>query len=79
MERQNVNMLTNMHHPPAEGNFCNEHGNDLKPAIVQGCNRHMGHADKSDHIMKHLLHQQMDVEVYKKSYFFPSPGPFNTE
>jgi hypothetical protein len=48
MERQNVNMLTNMHYPLAEGNFCNEHGNNLKPTTVQYCNRRMGHVNKSD-------------------------------
>jgi len=30
-----VNILTNIHHPPAEGNFCDDHGNALKPAIIQ--------------------------------------------
>jgi hypothetical protein len=49
-DKQNINMLTNMHHPPAEGNFCDEHGNTLKAAIIQGYNRHMGHVDKTDHI-----------------------------
>jgi hypothetical protein len=29
MERQNVNMLTNMLSPPAEGNFYDEHGKSL--------------------------------------------------
>jgi hypothetical protein len=27
-------MLTNMHNPPAEGNFCDDHGNAIKPEIV---------------------------------------------
>jgi hypothetical protein len=26
-DKRNVNMLTNMHRPPAEGNFCNEREN----------------------------------------------------
>jgi hypothetical protein len=34
MERQNSNIL-NMHCPPAEGTFCDEYGNSLKPATVQ--------------------------------------------
>jgi hypothetical protein len=33
--KRNVTMLTNMHRSPAEGNFYDEHGNALKPAIVQ--------------------------------------------
>jgi hypothetical protein len=50
MERQNetINMLTNMHHLPAEGNSCDKHGNALKTATVQDCNRHTKYADKSD-------------------------------
>jgi hypothetical protein len=47
-DKLNVNMLTNMHRSPAEGNFCDEHGNALKPAIVQNYNRHMGYVGKSD-------------------------------
>jgi hypothetical protein len=42
MERQNVNMLTDMHCPAAEGNFCDEYENALKPATVQDYNKHMG-------------------------------------
>jgi hypothetical protein len=30
-----------MHSPPTEGNFCAEHGNDIKPAIVVDYNIHM--------------------------------------
>jgi hypothetical protein len=41
--------VDNMHHHlPAEGNFCDEHGNTLKPATVQDYNRHMGYMDKTD-------------------------------
>ena len=43
-------MLMNMHSPPLEGNFCNEHGKAVKLAIVQDCNRHTGYVDKSDHV-----------------------------
>jgi hypothetical protein len=41
-------MLTNMHAPPAEGNFCDEHGNAIKPVIVADYNKHMGYVDKAD-------------------------------
>jgi hypothetical protein len=41
-------MLMNMHNPPAKGNFCDKHGNTLKPVIIQDYNQHMGYVDKSD-------------------------------
>jgi hypothetical protein len=47
-DKRDMNLLTNMHHPPAEGNFSNEHGNALKPAIMQDYNRHTGYVDKRD-------------------------------
>jgi hypothetical protein len=34
-DKLNVNMLTNMNRPPAEGNFSDERGNVLKSVIVQ--------------------------------------------
>ena len=49
-EKQNVDILTNMHSPPSEGNFCDEQGKAVKPAIVQDYNRHMGYLNKSDHM-----------------------------
>ena len=36
------------HSPPLEGNFCEEQGNTVKPAIVQDYNRHMEYVDKSE-------------------------------
>jgi hypothetical protein len=50
-DKRDIHMLMNMHHLPAEGNFCDEHGNALKPAIVQDYNKHTGHVDKSDCMM----------------------------
>ena len=37
-----------IHDPPSEGNFRDEHGNAIKPAIVSNYNRHMGYVDKTD-------------------------------
>jgi hypothetical protein len=41
-DKRNVNMFTNMLRSRAEGNFIDEHGNALKPAIVQDCNKTHG-------------------------------------
>jgi hypothetical protein len=35
-DKQNVNILKNMHSPPWEGNFCDEQGKAVKPLIIQG-------------------------------------------
>jgi hypothetical protein len=40
-DKRDVYILTNIHDPPAEGIFCDESGNALKPAIVANYNRHM--------------------------------------
>jgi hypothetical protein len=54
-DKRDVNKLMNMPHPPAEGNFCDEHGNALKPATVQDYNRHTGYVDSSDCLTVILL------------------------
>jgi hypothetical protein len=38
-DQQNTKMLTNMHHPPAEGNIYSEYKNAVKQATVQDCNK----------------------------------------
>jgi hypothetical protein len=44
-------MLMNMHHPPVEGSFCDEHVTSLKAAIVQDYDRYMGYGKKSYYLM----------------------------
>ncbi|PNF30391.1 hypothetical protein B7P43_G13252, partial [Cryptotermes secundus] len=46
-DKRDVYILTNMHCPPAEGSFCDEHGNAIKPATVADY-KHMGYVDKAD-------------------------------
>jgi len=43
-----VCLLTNIHDPPREGNYQDEHRNAIKPTIVADYNRHMGHVDNAD-------------------------------
>src|SRR5215510_5163482 len=45
-DKRDVGMLTNIHVPPSNGNFCDEHGNVIKQAIVADYNHHMGYVDK---------------------------------
>jgi len=53
-DKRNVCLLTNIHDPPREGNYRDEHGNAIKPAIVVDDNCHMGHVDNSDRMAKNL-------------------------
>lgn len=39
-----------MYPPPAEGNFCHEHGNAQKLTIVKSYNRDTGYTDKNNHM-----------------------------
>jgi hypothetical protein len=41
-DRSEVYMLTNMHPPPAEGNFCDDSNHPMKPYIMEQYNWHMG-------------------------------------
>jgi hypothetical protein len=47
-DKHDVHMVTNVHSPPAEGNFYDMHGNATKPATVGDYNRHMAYVDKAD-------------------------------
>jgi hypothetical protein len=39
--------MTNIHDPPREGNYCAEHRNVIRTAVVADYNRHMGHVDNA--------------------------------
>jgi hypothetical protein len=62
-------MLTNMHVSPAEGNFCDESGNALKPAIMEDYNRHMGYVDKSDRMANSYSISRRTWKWTKKLFF----------
>jgi hypothetical protein len=68
-DKQKVNLLTNMHRPPAEGNFRDEYGNALKPAIVQDYYRHMGQVDKSDRMTNSYSIRRCTWKWMKKLFF----------
>jgi hypothetical protein len=68
-DKKEVHLLTNMHHPPANGNFCDEHGNAIKPEIIQDYNRHMGYVDLGDR-MTHSYSIQRRTWRWTKKLFF---------
>jgi len=47
-DKHDLRVLTNIHDPPAEGNFCNNNGKAIKLQIVADYNRHVGYVDKGD-------------------------------
>jgi hypothetical protein len=68
-DKREVYILTNMHQPPTEGNFCDEHGNALKPAIVESYNTHMGYVDKSDRMANSYSISRRTFKWTKKLFF----------
>ena len=47
-DKRDVRLLKNIHDPPREGNYWDEHGNAIKPANVADYKRHMGYVDNTD-------------------------------
>jgi len=68
-DKRNVNILKNLHSPPLEGNFCDEHGKAMKPAIIQDYSRHMGYADKSDCMTNSYSISRQTWKWTKKLFF----------
>jgi hypothetical protein len=64
-----VGILTNIHDPPWEGNFFDEHGNAIKPVIVADYNRHMGYVDKGDR-MASIYTASRRTWKWTKKFFF---------
>jgi len=62
-------MLTNIHDPPSEGNFRDEHVNAIKPAIVADYNRHMGYVDKADRMANSYMASHRTWKWTKKLFF----------
>ena len=44
-DKRDVYVLTNMHTPPVEGNFCDESDHAVKPCVTEDYNAHMGYVD----------------------------------
>jgi hypothetical protein len=64
-----VCLLTNIHDPPREGNYRDEHGNVKKPAIVADYNRHLGHVDNVDRMGKSYAASSRTWKWTKKLFY----------
>jgi hypothetical protein len=47
-DKRDVHMLTNIHAHSTEGNFCDEHRNATKRAIVADYNLYIGYVEKAN-------------------------------
>ena len=58
-----------MHSSPLEGNFCDEYGKAMKPAIIHDCNLHIGYVDKSAHMTNSYSISRQTWKWTKKLFF----------
>jgi hypothetical protein len=72
-DKRQVCLLKNIQDSPTESNYCDVHGNAIKPAIVADYNRHMGHADNSDRMANSYTASRRTWK-WKKAPF-PLVGP----
>jgi len=58
-----------LHDPPREGNYCDEHRNAIKPAIVADYNHHMEHVDNADRMANSYTASCQTRKWTKKPFF----------
>ena len=68
-DKCDVCVLTNMHTPPVEGNFCDESGHAVKPCVIEDYNVHMGYVDKSDRMVNSYGIARRTCKWTKKLFF----------
>jgi len=65
-----VCLLTNIRDPPREGNYRDEHGNAIKPAIVADCDRHMRNVNNADRMANSYTASRRILKWTKKFFFY---------
>jgi len=70
-DKRDVRLLTNIHDPPREGNYCDEHANAIKPTIVTGYNCHMGYVDNTDRMVNTYTASRRTWKWTIKLFFHP--------
>jgi len=68
-DKRKVRVLTYIHDPPAEGNFCNNNGKAIKPQIVADYNCHIGYVDKGDRMTETYSTNHRTWKWAKKLFF----------
>jgi hypothetical protein len=72
-DKSDVRLLTDSYDPPTEGNYHDQYGNTIKPAIVMDYNCDMGHLDNADGSQQ--LHSQLLNMTVDKTALFPPFRP----
>jgi len=67
-DKRDVRIFTNIHDPPAEGNFC-DNGKAIKPQIVADYNCHIGYVDKGDRMANSYSINHRAWKWTKKLFF----------
>ena len=70
-DKCDMHMLSNIHDPPVEGNFCEESGNALKLAIVEDYNRYVGYVNKCGRMGNTSCVSRYTWKWTKKLFFRP--------
>jgi len=68
-DKRDVCLLTNIYDPSTEGNYCDEHGNAIKLAVVADYNHHMGHVDNADRMANSYTASCQTWKWTKKLFF----------
>jgi len=68
-DKHDVYVLTNMHTPPVEGNFCDRSGRAVKPHVIEDYNTRMGYVDKSDRMVNSYGIARRTWKWTKKLFF----------
>jgi hypothetical protein len=74
-DKRDIHILTNIHNPPAEGNFNNGKENTIKPHTVEEYNCHMGYVDKGDRMVNsysisHCIWKWMKKLIFQYIWLF---------
>jgi len=77
-DKRDVCLLTNIHDPPREGNYSDEHWNVIKPVIVTDYNCHMGHVDNADRMANSYKASRQTWKWTKNSFSTCWTWPLST-
>jgi len=68
-DKRDICVLTHIHSPQVEGNFCDESGHVVKPRVIEDFNTHMGYVDKWDKMVNSYGISRRTWKWTKKLFF----------